>query len=581
MWLNVNTVEETGFLTGEALKHWKAQFLTDSSSVCQELIKHAREYDKTEEEVIEFAVEQIPNLMKLTDTAGMSLFSEGYVTSIEASFAAGFTYLQDSTGRVYIVTQCPDLSLKTVEALDRLKDYSPVLAICNNHILGMVYSLFVEPAIISSKAQQIATSMTGDSDSAKTRADSETRQLFNAFLSVGIKLGASDLHFIPCEAYCEVQYRVDGRYEKYDTIPLPLLQRVNNIILTDSGVGVGKDPHKPIDAKFRFSPSQGKVNGDEQDIRVSIMGAHAGPDIVLRYLSSRLFSFDDIGMSVRNVKLYKHLLGLPQGLVIQVGPVGSGKSTTLYSGLDYIHKMHKSIITAEDPVEIKMDGITQVDVDPLGQKNMTFADALRASLRHDPDVVVVGELRDRDTAEEALRAANTGHLVLTSLHTNDAIGVFERLINIGMDPYSIGEVLAAVIGQRLVRRLCPKCKRLVTIDPDDPKYKEFHLAGYWGHQPRQIYEACGCSECRNKGYKGRVAVNEVLVVDSTLRYDIQCRSKRTKYEDYLKKTRFETIYADALNRVADGTTSLEEIRHIAEDTMAFKGYQWGHTEKEV
>lgn len=466
-----------------------------------------------------------------------------------------------------LITNRPDdagLMSKVQTAYDNRR-YS--YGICNRTIWASLYMFYVEPRLITKMATQISQDSDVSGNSMLATKDSEARRLYQTLINVGITRRASDVHFIPTSHNCIVQYRVDGHYRKYTDIPRDILEKICNILKNDGQMATNK-PYEPVDGKVRYSPSNHEKPDDEVDLRVSIIPSKNGSDLNIRYLSDKLFTFEELGMTPSHIRNYKYLLNMPSGMIVQVGPTGSGKSTTLYAGLAYMHKSNRNILTAEDPVEILMDGITQIDVDGTG-KLLSFADALKASLRHDPDVVVVGELRDRETANLAVRASNTGHLVLTSLHTNDSIGAFERLINLGVDPYSLGEVLVAVMGQRLVRRLCPKCKEAYRLNLKSSQARLFHLPNEDGDM--QFFRPVGCVHCNNSGYVGRIAVNEILVVTPEIRNLIQRHALRIDFEEALRKERFATMFDDGVSKAQAGITSLEELTAMAQDTIAFKG----------
>lgn len=473
-----------------------------------------------------------------------------------------------TTGRRLAVTVCPDnaVFMERVFRAYRGQAYTP--AICTPEMWDSIYGMYVEPLLLGYMAYAFSSTTDNSTAISDKSKESEARKLYTKLLNVGITQRASDVHFLPCTDECKVLFRIDGDNHEYTSVPKDVAERIANILKADGAITV-PSPHMPVDGKVRFSPSQGAAPDDEVDLRVSIIPTHAGSDLNVRYLSEKLYTFEELGMTSQNIDLYKSILELPSGLVVQVGPTGSGKSTTLYAGLNHIHTSLRNIITIEDPVEIQMDGISQVDVNADNKGGLTFSAALKACLRHDPDVVVVGELRDEATAFEAVRAANTGHLVLTSLHTNDSIGAFERLVNLGIDPYSLGEVMAAVMGQRLVRRLCPHCKKKVMLD------MKSDIAKFYRFPPEDvelpIYQAVGCVHCNNTGYRGRVAINEIMIVDSGIRQLIQKHAMRSYFEEYLKEANFRTMYQDGLSKVLDGITSLDELTMYAKDVIAFKG----------
>lgn len=477
--------------------------------------------------------------------------------------------LSSSEGGVHIaVTTTPDDEV-LLSNIARAYGSTPYqIGVCRKDLWTSLFAMYVQPLLVKRKALTLSQNNRDTGLQMSQASDSEARRVCQDLINVGIERGASDVHFIPCEDRCDVHFRIDGRNHMYTDIPKDVLEKICNILKTDGHIP-NHGPNEAIDGKVRYSPSGHKVPGDEIDLRISIMPSKRGSDLNVRYLSSKMRTFAELGMSEDLIEVYKHLLDLPSGMVVQVGPTGSGKSTTMYTGLEYIRGSLRNIITIEDPVEILMDGVTQIDVSSEVNARFGFADALKACLRHDPDVVVVGELRDKETANLAVRASNTGHLVLTSLHTNDAIGAFERLINMGVDSYSLGEVMVAVMGQRLVRRLCPHCKEEYELDLDSETARFYSLGK--GPGTMKFYKPCGCVHCDNTGYKGRIAINEILVVDSLIRDYIQRHAVRLKFEELLHQRKFVSMYHDGLKKAIAGTTSLEEMRCYAADRIAFKG----------
>jgi type II secretory ATPase GspE/PulE/Tfp pilus assembly ATPase PilB-like protein len=261
------------------------------------------------------------------------------------------------------------------------------------------------------------------------------------------------------------------------------------------------------------------------------------------------FELDDLGFSQKDLENFKACISKPYGLILITGPTGSGKSTTLYSALNYIMTPRKNIITIEDPVEYQLSGINQVQVKP--QIGLTFAEGLRSFLRQDPDIMMVGEIRDLETAEICIRASLTGHLVLSTLHTNDAPSAVTRLIDIGLEPYLVMSSLLLIMAQRLVRRLCPKCK-LPAKMPDD-------IAAHYNIQKRDIFKAKGCEFCRNTGYTGRVAIHELLLMDQNIKQIIVKNGNSEDIKNQGKKTGMRTLLEDGLDKVQEGITSIEEV----------------------
>lgn len=546
-------------------------------SIFQELYKapssaeYFMDFDSLAALAAEAAALDGENLQVLTETAGWKCDEMvyaamgGYNEQLVRDF---IPLVNNEEGKRFALTTCPDDEIFVERVTRAYKGADFDWAICSQAMWPAIYQLYVEPLLLGQVSYRLSAVLEKSTTISDKARDSEARKFYTTLLNAGITRRASDVHFKPKSDRASVLFRIDGHNYWYTDISLEVAERVGNLLITDGGIST-ENPHDPIDGKVRFSPSQGAVPGDEVDLRVSIIPTKSGADINVRYLSDKIYTFDELGLSASSVAQYKQLLDLPSGLVVQVGPTGSGKSTTLYAGLAYVYKSLRNIISIEDPVEISMEEISQVDVRAEGKSGLTFSKALKACLRHDPDVIVVGELRDEATAFEAVRAANTGHLVLTSLHTNDSIGTFERLINLGIDPYSLGDVMAAVMSQRLVRRLCPYCKQPYTLNLKSDLARQYGFP----NEEREvtIYKPHGCVKCNNTGYHGRTAINEVLRVDKGLRELIQRHAVRSYFEKYLKESHFKTMYQDGLERVLDGTTSLEEMSVYLHDPLAFKG----------
>lgn len=527
---------------------------------------YGMDYDRLEHCVIDCASIIGMKIRTLGDTAGLECDQQVYTNLGGATDSLVNILLplrQKETGKRFALTTRPDddMLLAKLDSAYPAKDY--VVTICSPMLWKRLYGLYIEPLLLESLSATLSNIDTNVTD---TVIESEARKFYVTIINAGLHKRASDLHIVPCTDHAEVKFRVDGVQHHYINVPKDILEKICNILKNDGKMSV-QHPSDPVDGKVRYSPSQGQLPDDYIDLRVSIIPSKKGPSLNIRYLSSKLYSFEELGMTADNINNYKEILSLPSGLVIQTGPTGSGKSTTLYAGLSYVHRDMRNIITVEDPVEILMDGIIQIDV--ANDSRLNFASALKASLRHDPDVIVVGELRDAETAALAVRAANTGHLVLTSLHTNDSVGAFERLVNLDVDSYSIGEVVAAVMGQRLVRRLCPHCKEEYKLYLKSDEAKLYRLPNKDEHI--MLFRPKGCVACNNTGFIGRVAINEILVLDAKLRNMIQRHATRATIEEYLRETKFRTMYHDGIEKVMDGITSLSEMTKFAKDTIAFKG----------
>lgn len=503
----------------------------------------------------------------LDDTAGLECDRQVYNNlggATEDRVKILLPLRQKGTGKRFALTTRPDDDMLKAKLDSAYPAHDYAITICSPMLWQRLYGLYVEPLLLEKLSNSLSTAET--TNLAATVIESEARKFYVTIINAGLHKRASDLHIVPCTDHAEVKFRIDGVQHHYINVPKDILEKICNILKNDGKMSV-QHPSDPVDGKVRYSPSQGRDPDDGIDLRVSIIPSKKGPSLNIRYLSSRLYSFDELGMTPENIAAYKEILSLPSGLVIQTGPTGSGKSTTLYAGLSYVHHDMRNIITVEDPVEILMDGIIQIDV--ANDSRLNFSSALKASLRHDPDVIVVGELRDSETAALAVRAANTGHLVLTSLHTNDSVGAFERLVNLDVDSYSIGEVVAAVMGQRLVRRLCPHCKEEYQLNLKSEEARIHMLPNK--HETITLFRPKGCVACNNTGFIGRVAINEILVLDPKLRNMIQRHATRATIEEYLRGSGFVTMYQDGVSKVMAGITSLSELTKFAKDTIAFKG----------
>jgi type IV pilus assembly protein PilB len=370
-------------------------------------------------------------------------------------------------------------------------------------------------------------------------------KLVNLLLIQAVKERASDIHIEPFREKINVRFRIDGILHRIAPPSQHLLPALISRIKILSKMDIA-EKRLPQDGGFTV-----KVEDRPIDLRVSIVPTIFGEKAVLRILDKGSVSFelDKLGFSEKDLNNFKQAIVRPYGLVLVTGPTGSGKSTTLYSALNYIMTPKKNIITIEDPVEYQLNGINQVQVKP--NIGLTFADGLRSFLRQDPDIMMVGEIRDLETAEICIRASLTGHLVLSTLHTNDAPSAVTRLIDIGVEPYLVASSLLLLMAQRLVRRLCPKCKVPAKL-PDD-------IGKRYGITKKDIFEAKGCEYCRNTGYTGRVAIHEIILINQELRQLIAERVELSKIRDAAKMTGMKTLVEDGLAKVAEGITSIEEV----------------------
>jgi general secretion pathway protein E/type IV pilus assembly protein PilB len=377
-------------------------------------------------------------------------------------------------------------------------------------------------------------------------------RLVNELLIEAVKLQTSDVHIEPEEHGLRVRYRIDGML-RVQSVP----QEINHFysaIVTRlkimSHLNIA-EKRLPQDGRIKL-----RVTGREVDVRVSIIPMVHGEGVVLRLLDKARMKFDlkNVGMPPTIVKRFKELIGLPHGIILVTGPTGSGKSTTLYSALNEIKSPDTKIITVEDPVEYQMDGISQIQVH--SRIGLTFAAGLRSILRHDPDVVLIGEIRDGETAQSAIQAALTGHVVFSTLHTNDAPSAFTRLVDMGVEPYLVASTVEGVLAQRLVRRLCPDCK--MAVSPDSIELP----SDFPDPRPEVIYEPKGCRECSDTGYSGRIGVFELMTTDPTLQQ--MCADNRSSSEirKHALAHGMTTLRQSGWEQVEAGVTSVEEVVRI-------------------
>lgn len=376
-------------------------------------------------------------------------------------------------------------------------------------------------------------------------------RLAKAIIEGGIVQGASDIHIEPTRNVVNVRYRVDGILRKVTTYPKKTHSSIVSRIKIMSGMDIS-EKRLPQDGKFFM-----KFQGEQYDFRVSTMPTVYQEKIVMRILkvSASQQHISDLGFSEYNTNRFLELIHYPYGIILLTGPTGSGKSTTLVAAINEIKDVTKNIITVEDPVEYNIDGVNQCQVN--AEIGLTYARFLRSILRQDPNIIMIGEIRDRETAQLALEASMTGHLVFSTLHTNDAPSAISRLINLGLDPHMIGVSLIGVIGQRLVRKLCDECKKEVPLKEE---IVEVAKRLYPDVKPK-MYEAGRCSECSN-GYRGRTAVNEVMIVTPEIREFIYRGASDTELREAARRGGMRTIFEDGVDKIIRGITSYNEITRV-------------------
>lgn len=376
--------------------------------------------------------------------------------------------------------------------------------------------------------------------------------LVRSIIEQGIRQRASDIHIEPLDDDLRVRYRVDGVLSKGRRYSLTLLPAIIARIKIISGMDIS-EKRKPQDGRMSLT-----VARIDYDIRTSILPTVYGEKVVLRIASKSGFTRDkrELGFTEQELERYEKMISQPHGIILITGPTGSGKSTTLYAMLASLNREGVNLITIEDPVEAHVTGVNQVQVNE--KVNLTFANALRSVLRQDPDVIMIGEIRDQETAEIAVKASITGHLVASTIHTNSAAGTVTRMTDMGVEPYLLSEALAGIIAQRLVRKLCPDCKR-----KREANETEKHILGYPGTRNQQIFEAVGCVKCNDTGYIGRIGIYEILQTSTRIREAIRKKWPTDAIAEIAESEGMKPLRIRAAELVFDGITSVEELLRIS------------------
>lgn len=372
-----------------------------------------------------------------------------------------------------------------------------------------------------------------------------------------VKLGVSDIHIEPFDDELRLRFRLDGVLQRIASFPKKIAEGVAAVVKTKAAMDIF-EKKKPQDGRISFT-----IESRSFDLRVNSLPTVGGEKIVLRILNKSSINkkITDLGLADHNLAMLEHLLHQPNGLLLVTGPTGSGKSTTLYAAINHIKSVEENIVTVENPVEYQVDTINQVNVDP--DRDLTFASALRAILRQDPDIALVGEIRDSETGITATEAALTGHLVLSTLHSNDAVGAVPRLINMGVPTYWLAPALIGVVAQRLVRKVCDHCKE--EYQPTDEVLYKAGLSGLSGRVP--FYRGAGCKKCNFQGYSGRLAIHEVFMVNEEIQQLIYQNEATHKIREAAVKNGFRDLRFDGLKKVIAGLTTLDEIQRVTRSNI--------------
>ncbi len=465
--------------------------------------------------------------------------------------------LRRENGKILVALSEPK-GIFVLSDVERLLSNSvrPVFTSQNN-IINAIHRFYDR---LSGSAQEVIDGLNGESldalvteweapkDLIELTDEAPIIQLLNSLLFQAVKERASDIHIEPYERIVEVRFRVDGVLYPVLSPPKAIQEAVVSRVKIMSGLDIA-EKRLPQDGRIRLL-----IAGRDIDVRVSIIPTSFGERVVLRLLDrkSGIIGFGELGLNPAQVKLVDSLLNRTSGIILVTGPTGSGKTTTLYAALNRINSTKRNIITIEDPVEYQLKGIGQVQVNP--KIGLTFANGLRSILRQDPDVIMVGEIRDRETAEIAVHSALTGHLVISTLHTNDAPTAITRLVDMGIEPFLVASSLSAVIAQRLVRILCPHCKEEYMPSPEELSVFDTDV--------RKLWKSSGCEKCFKTGYYGRIGIFEMLMVEQDMRSVILKNLDSNSLKEYAVSRGMKTLKDDGLEKAASGITSLDDVMRV-------------------
>lgn len=453
-----------------------------------------------------------------------------------------------------IVAMMNPLDVDAIDAVQRYTGmYVKVVYTHPDDLLKAIDFHYSTTAIASESLDDVISGVEGEQESEgenledlrRAVEDAPVVRLVNLLLLEAVNGRASDVHLEPRRTHLEVRYRIDGELRHVRNIPRQMMAACISRIKVMADMDIA-ERRIPQDGRITI-----KVEGRQVDLRVSTLPIQYGERVVMRVLDRdrNIRQLDELGFSPRNLMAFRWLLQQPNGIILVTGPTGSGKTTTLYAALREVRSESRNIITCEDPIEYELEGINQSNVNE--KAGLTFAAQLRAILRQDPDIVLVGEIRDQETAEIACRAAMTGHLVLSTLHTNDAVSAIPRLVDMGVEPFLISSSLLGVVAQRLVRVICPHCKQEY-----EPTLAEIQVIG---RPVERLYRGVGCSACGGRGYLGRISVHEILVVDEEIRnLIVQHVSSGQILETALRKG-MVPMSQDGIGKAIQGITTLEEV----------------------
>jgi type IV pilus assembly protein PilB len=542
-----------------------AELLAEAGMVSPEEVAHARNSISGGETVVEHLLAQTS--LTQEDVARTLAANAGipFIRLADVAFDPGITEaISDDVAKRYRVIPVQDDGMALTVAIADPLDFEALDSL--PHVIGRELNLVcVTQKDIQDHLRQfyhsneIATTQEGyavtggDDEAGPSNGDAPIIKLVMQLLTEAFRLKASDIHIEPLETSVRVRYRLDGKLVHVDTHPKKLLPAIIARLKVMSGSMSIAEKRLPQDGRIQL-----KMGDKEVDLRVSSVPSNHGESIVMRILdkTALMLGLPELGFFSDDQTVFEQMLGLPDGILLVTGPTGSGKTTTLYACLNVINKPDKKIITVEDPVEYELPGINQVMVKT--DIGMTFAAALRAMLRQAPNIIMIGEIRDAETANIAINASLTGHLVFSTLHTNDAPSAVARLADIGVKPFLIASAVRAVLAQRLVRKLCPICK-----GPADLTDKEMRALSLDASRisDATIFGPVGCDKCRGNGYKGRMGIFEIFTIDDEVRGMINGGLTTMQLRRRARELGMRTLREDGIRKVLSGLTSGNEVVH--------------------
>lgn len=493
-----------------------------------------------------YGVEILKNTIELS----VDVEKTKQVGDVKILLKGGNVALKDDNSIYFLIDNPDDVSF-TEKVKDILADAKIVIA--NVADRADVIKRLVQPIEIQHKAEKISKESELSKSLLSTAISSEAQELLDDLIEAALENRASDMHIVPLKDEIRISFRIDGKIESYMRIPKNILDNIKNILCNRAEIPE-RNPNLPIEGKFIFSAKKEKV-----DVRINAIPSKLGWDINMRFLSSKMRTIQDIGFLEDDIKKYKDLLNMTKGLIVITGPTGCGKTTSLYAGLDSVKNSGKKVMTLEDPVESTLPGITQIDI--KASLGFGYEQGVATTLRHDPDITLIGETRVLTVAEEVIKLADTGHLTITTMHTRDSVSAISRFLNLGISPYSLGDTLSAVIAQRLVRRICPKCKEEYAL----PKEHEWRDMFALGDDEITLARGRGCPHCAGKGFRGRIVIVEFLLSNSEISIAIQNKENRYSILEKAKKSGFASMIEDGVKKALLHYTTFDELEQIKKD----------------